>query len=118
MAFAIIGQIIIRIAYLSIFYYFYSMIPRESAGIIGKLRKQFPVITLTGPRQSGKTTLLRSIYHDIPYVSLEDIDVRSAALNDPRGFLTNFPDGAVLDEIQRWTDERWTILLKKAEQNA
>ncbi len=101
MAFTISGQIIIRIAYLSIFYYFYSMIPRESAVIIGKLRKQFPVITLTGPRQSVKTTLLRSIYHDIPYVSLEDIDVRSAALNDPRGFLTNFPDGAVLDEIQR-----------------
>ncbi len=61
------------------------MIPRETAKIIGKLRKQFPVITLTGPRQSGKTTLLKSIYTDIPYVSLEDIDVRNVALNDPRG---------------------------------
>jgi len=77
------------------------MIPRESATIIRKLRKQFPVITLTGPRQSGKTTLLQYLYHDIPYASLEDIDVRTAALNDPRGFLTNFPEGAVLDEIQR-----------------
>lgn len=77
------------------------MIPRETESIINKLRKQFPVITLTGPRQSGKTTLLKSIYTDIPYVSLEDIDVRNAALNDPRGFLNNFPKGVVLDEIQR-----------------
>jgi uncharacterized protein len=77
------------------------MISREIATIIIKLRKQFPIITLTGPRQSGKTTLLRSIYTDIPYVSLEDIDVRNTAINDPRGFLNNFPNGAVLDEIQR-----------------
>ena len=77
------------------------MIPRETATIIIKLRKQFPVITLTGPRQSGKTTLLRSIYNDIPYVSLEDIDIRNTAINDPRGFLNNFPKGAVLDEVQR-----------------
>ncbi len=77
------------------------MIPREIASVIVTLRKQFPVITLTGPRQSGKTTLLRSIYTDIPYVSLEDIDIRNAASNDPRGFLNNFPGGAVLDEIQR-----------------
>ena len=77
------------------------MIPRETAAIIIKLRKQFPVITLTGPRQSGKTTLLRSIYNDIPYVSLEDIDIRNTAINDPRGFLNNFPKGAVLDEVQR-----------------
>lgn len=77
------------------------MIPREIAPIIIKLRKQFPVITLTGPRQSGKTTLLRSIYDDLPYVSLEEIDMRNSALNDPRGFLNNFPNGAVLDEVQR-----------------
>ncbi len=77
------------------------MILRESATIIGILRKQFPVITLTGPRQSGKTTLLKSLYKDIPYASLEDIDVRNAAVSDPRGFLSNFPEGAVLDEIQR-----------------
>lgn len=85
------------------------MIPRETAKIIGKLRKQFPVITLTGPRQSGKTTLLKSIYTDIPYINLEDIDVRNAALNDPRGFLSNFPEGAVLDEIQR-TPELFSYL--------
>lgn len=77
------------------------MIPRESSVIIGKLKKQFPVITLTGPRQSGKTTLLKSIYTDLPYASLEDIDFRNEALKDPRGFLNNFPEGAVLDEVQR-----------------
>ena len=49
-------------------------------------------------KYSGKTTLLRSIYTDIPYVSLEDIDIRNAASTDPRGFLNNFPGGAVLDE--------------------
>ena len=77
------------------------MIPRELSTIVIKLRKQFSVITLTGPRQSGKTTLLKSIYTDLPYANLEDIDIRNEALKDPRGFLSNFPEGAVLDEIQR-----------------
>lgn len=77
------------------------MIPREIAPIINKLRKQFPVISLTGPRQSGKTTLLRYIYDDLPYVNLEEIDMRNSALSDPRGFLNNYPSGAVLDEVQR-----------------
>ena len=77
------------------------MIPREIAPIINKLRNQFPVISLTGPRQSGKTTLLRSIYVDLPYVNLEEIDMRNSALSDPRGFLNNYPSGAVLDEVQR-----------------
>jgi predicted AAA+ superfamily ATPase len=77
------------------------MIKRELAIIINELRKKFPVITLTGPRQSGKTTILKSIYKDIPYVSLEDIDIRNNAIADPRSFLSNFPHGAVLDEAQR-----------------
>jgi uncharacterized protein len=76
------------------------MINREIASIIIKLRKHFPVITLTGPRQSGKTTLFKSIYTDLPYVSLEDIDIRKNAINYPRGFLSNFSHGAVLDEVQ------------------
>jgi predicted AAA+ superfamily ATPase len=76
------------------------MINRHLSAKIVTLRKQFPVLTLTGPRQTGKTTLLKSIYTDLPYVTLEDIDNRSQALEDPRGFLGNFPDGMVLDEVQ------------------
>lgn len=80
------------------------MISRELANIINNLRTKFPVITLTGPRQSGKTTLIKSIYKDLPYVSLEDIDIRNNATIDPRGFLSNFPNGAILDEVQRVPD--------------
>jgi len=77
------------------------MIKRELEKVILNLRNKFPIITVTGPRQSGKTTLIKSIYKDLPYVSLEDIDYRNNAINDPRGFLSNFPKGAVLDEVQR-----------------
>ncbi|MDP2828652.1 MAG: AAA family ATPase [Sulfuricellaceae bacterium] len=59
------------------------------------------MVTLLGPRQSGKTTLARMAFPDKPWVSLEDPDVRMAAEADPRGFLGQWGDGAVLDEIQR-----------------
>jgi len=59
------------------------------------------VVVLTGPRQSGKTTLVRAVFADKPYRNLEALDVRDRALADPRGFLAAFPRGAVLDEIQR-----------------
>jgi uncharacterized protein len=65
---------------------------------------QYPVVTVTGPRQSGKTTLCRALFKDKPYVSLEDIDSREFARTDPRGFLAEIPDGAVLDEIQHAPD--------------
>lgn len=68
------------------------------------LMKKFQVVTLTGPRQSGKTTLVRAVFPDLPYVSLEEPDIRQIALNDPRGFLSNYPDGAILDEVQRTPD--------------
>lgn len=64
------------------------------------LATQFPVIVLTGPRQSGKSTLCRSVFDQLPYASLEAPDVRAFALEDPRGFLAQYPNGAVLDEIQ------------------
>src|SRR5687768_6077616 len=63
-----------------------------------------PVVVLTGPRQSGKTTLVRSTFADRPYANLEALDVRERAIRDPRGFLASFPDGAVLDEVQRAPD--------------
>lgn len=60
-----------------------------------------PVVAVTGPRQSGKTTLCRSLFGDRPYVSLEALDTRQYAQQDPRGFLAEYADGVVLDEVQR-----------------
>jgi len=77
------------------------MIPRDSEQTIRTLLRGFPVITLTGPRQSGKTTLAKVIFADRPYASLEDPDIRRAAQDDPRSFLGRFPDGGILDEVQR-----------------
>lgn len=61
---------------------------------------QYPVITVTGPRQSGKTTLCRALFAQKAYFSLEDLDNREFARTDPRGFLAEIPNGAVIDEIQ------------------
>jgi predicted AAA+ superfamily ATPase len=66
-----------------------------------ELAKQYPVVTVTGPRQSGKTTMVRKLFSKKPYVNLEDPSVREYALEDPKGFLKQYPNGAVLDEIQR-----------------
>lgn len=66
-----------------------------------RMAQSYPVVTLIGPRQSGKTTLVQEIFGDKPYVSLENIDERSFAQEDPRGFLGRYSDGVVLDEIQR-----------------
>ncbi|MCF8079499.1 MAG: ATP-binding protein [Desulfobacterales bacterium] len=77
------------------------MIPRDADLPLRQILKGFPVVTVTGPRQSGKTTLARAIITDKPYVSVEDPDVRRMALDDPRAFLGRLTDGAVIDEIQR-----------------
>ncbi len=62
---------------------------------------QLPVVTLTGPRQSGKTTLCRSVFGEHAYVSLEAADTRQFAREDPRGFLAQFAGGVLLDEFHR-----------------
>ena len=77
------------------------MIPRTLEPVLSERATQYPVVTLTGPRQSGKTTLCRAAFPQKPYINLESPDVREFARNDPRGFLASYPDGAILDEIQR-----------------
>jgi predicted AAA+ superfamily ATPase len=64
------------------------------------LAANYPVVTITGPRQSGKTTLARNIFKHLPYVSFENPDIRALAVNDPRRFLDQFPKGAIFDEVQ------------------
>ena len=77
------------------------MIPRTAEQLVHELLSGFPIVTVTGPRQSGKTTLVRAVLGERPYLSLEDPDIRALATDDPRGFLSRFPDGAILDEVQR-----------------
>ncbi|WP_419854993.1 ATP-binding protein [Candidatus Poriferisodalis sp.] len=77
---------------------------RDLAPGLEQAARHAPAITLTGPRQSGKTTLSRAVFPEHPYVSLEAPDVRSFAVDDPRGFLAQFPRGAIIDEVQRAPD--------------
>jgi hypothetical protein len=77
------------------------MILRTLENKLKELSKKFPVISITGPRQSGKTTLVRHAFTDYHYVSLEEPDTRLYAQSDPRGFLNNHPDGLIIDEVQR-----------------
>ena len=76
------------------------MIARNIEPRLKSLAKQFPAIVLTGPRQSGKSTVCQKVFAHLPYATLESPDVRAFASEDPRGFLKQFPKGAVLDEIQ------------------
>lgn len=77
------------------------MIPRLAATTVQRLAKGFPIVALTGPRQSGKTTLARSLFAHKPYVTLENPDELAFATSDPKRFLAQFAQGAVLDEVQR-----------------
>lgn len=77
------------------------MFKRLLTTYIQYLAKKYPVITLVGPRQSGKTTLVKAAFPNKPYVNMEDSDNRALATLDPKSFMENYPDGAILDEIQR-----------------
>lgn len=79
-------------------------IEREITPLLISDAAAYPAITLTGPRQSGKTTLCQKIFPDHKYVNLESPDIRRFAQEDPRGFLADLPDGAILDEFQRVPD--------------
>ena len=76
------------------------MFRRQAAAILREKAKHYPVVAITGPRQSGKSTLAKTEFADKPYCSLEDMDIRQFANEDPRRFLAQYPDGAVLDEVQ------------------
>ena len=76
------------------------MIKRQSREKLKEYSREFPVVYVNGPRQSGKTTLVKSVFPKKPYVLLEDLDKREAATTDPRKFLADYPEGAIFDEIQ------------------
>ena len=92
------------------------MIHRDAASTLTRLANGFPILAITGPRQAGKSTLAKAVFTAKPYVTLENPDEREFAQNDPKRFLARFPQGAILDEVQRtpqllswlqgWVDER------------
>ena len=77
------------------------MIKRDAFDTVVRLAGQFPVIAITGPRQSGKTTLAKMAFPEKRYVSLDDKNMRELAASNPRDFLKAFPDGAIIDEAQK-----------------
>jgi hypothetical protein len=77
------------------------MIDREIEEELKILQNEFPIIAILGPRQSGKTTLSKKVFNSFEYISLEDIDHREFAQNDPRGFLSRYQSEVIFDEIQR-----------------
>ena len=77
------------------------MIYRNAMSTIERQAKGFPVIAITGPRQSGKTTLAKLAFPKMPFVSFDDEQMRAVATENPQDFLLAFPDGCIIDEAQR-----------------
>jgi len=92
------------------------MIERDLKKKLLYLSSKFPVVTVTGPRQSGKTTLVKNSFPEKKYVSLEDVDNRKFALEDPRGFLKTY-ENAIIDEAQKAPDLFSYIQTKVDEDN-
>ena len=88
------------------FAYFYTtrMITRKIEQTLRDLIPYFKVITITGPRQSGKTTLCKQVFPDYAYVNLEDIAVREQAATDPKAFLSAYTQGVIIDEAQNYPE--------------
>lgn len=80
------------------------MIPRSAVPTLESMGREFRIVAIIGPRQSGKTTAARQVFPHKPYVSLEDANERMFAAEDTKGFLARFPDGAILDEAQHVPD--------------
>ena len=77
------------------------MIRRDAFDTVVRLAGQFPVVAITGPRQSGKTTLAKMVFPEKKYVSFDDRNMRELAISNPLDFLKAFPDGAIMDEAQK-----------------
>ena len=90
------------------------LIPRQLVESINRLKTKFPILAVTGPRQSGKTTLLRHLFPDYQYVTLENPDVRERALNDPKGFLNTHKERVIFDEVQQ-TPQLFSYLQEKVD---
>ena len=80
------------------------MYQRHLGRELARAALEMPIVTVTGPRQSGKTTLVRHVFPEHAYVSLELPDERAQAVEDPRGFLARFDSTVILDEVQRAPD--------------
>ena len=76
------------------------MIQRELSNKLLEISNYYQIVTVTGPRQSGKTTLIKDVFKELPYVLLETPDIKLRAKEDPKSFLSNYPKGAIFDEIQ------------------
>lgn len=76
------------------------MYKRALSPVLQRFAKNYPIVGITGPRQSGKTTLSKMLFPHLPYVSLENLDTRSLAQADPRAFLKQYEAGAIFDEVQ------------------
>jgi predicted AAA+ superfamily ATPase len=87
------------------------MIERNLEKVLLKRSTEYPVVTLTGPRQSGKTTLVRKLFSDHTYVNLEDTEARLLAQRDPKGFFSRYPAPVIVDEFQRVPELASTILV-------
>jgi predicted AAA+ superfamily ATPase len=77
------------------------MIQRSVEKDLARLANQYPVVTIVGPRQSGKTTISRKVFSTYKYISLENVDERERAIRDPKAFLKTIGDYVILDEVQR-----------------
>lgn len=80
------------------------LIGRMLSASIKEVFRYLPVVTLTGPRQSGKTTLCRELFSDLPYANLEDVSTRAEVQADPKAFLVKHPQGVIIDEAQNYPD--------------
>ena len=92
------------------------MIVRKLKPIILEWSEKMPVISLTGPRQSGKTTLVKDVFPEYKYVTLENIEDREFALEDPKGFVENYGDKVIIDEVQN-APELFSYIQVKVDEN-